>query len=1426
MLEVTSERLGTQQIRLTYASRPEGQWAGKVYYFGNFGTEGLAEWMAVKDNASQAPAALQNVHNAFVQKWGGLRLASITVDEFLAVLTSTQSESWKWPTMQPPSCPKAACYPYVPPSGGGPGYGEYSDNLDSYPVPSGLVELPIVINLRPDGSDDKRYTGKISSADTLHYAGDPSLALTFAFEPAQCASGISGGCINYVQSFQANIAVGGRYLPEPGASSCTKVPGNSFELTRFPWLLEGFTAGTVLDDQSGYRYRLECRDSRQPFASPDAKSLNVALAASNPLPDGRTRVRKLDIVDGALVNQSDLFIIFKETFFDSFSFVAPEDQDDFTAYGVMVLHRNPTTLEDSAYVGNAQTEAREMPDGILAVGCSEELVKQGLGSSYVSNWRTNAQLVNDLAGALIDGTNENAGDLIEVGQNGNTERVHYLCHDRGIFDSGWAEDPWPCPAGSHVTFFTVNGDVLDDATVKNHPCQVDFDCQRQLDAWQNASVGLRLNPFWRCTNDSEVFCDSNRFDLREGKTFYAASATAAVFQPLRSAVDSAFRYKTAFRSRTGTRPGFAPEVCVPNSNAIPYCYDPQIIEELEQRIDCIAHLYLDGALSSQLSHQSRETLHKYLRENFSVINASPTDQRDGYEAYLAELLVMLGDNAYTAALGSRFDLAGAQTSTFEGSLFEPGGIDLSGVAGREMFKLYQATQYYQRALDRFYRLMPTVWASLEQGPTSSFVVQETVTNYFDRLIRASTQKSRAWSQVASRYQNFNRPELARRAIERAYTSTYLESVLITRLMHKTVQVVDPEDKAQILHIIDQAQRQYKAALLEMRDVYKGLTDEVNYFGFPADYIPFPAIDDGDGNAFKKLLASAQDLTAFAAEKEQLALDNNRAYETDSASFQAELVSIRNNYENQLAQLCGTFTGSDGHVYPAIAKYAYLHERASLLQNPCGFMGNGDLHDAMGQMEIAALEVQAAILRRDNKKAEIGIELDRVSGYCNELVETRDYIWYLDGVREGLHGIISTMDMVIGGLERGLSTAQTMSQLTKCTVGTSTDCPTAVVSLGTLTAAHIGIEAGIVAAEMAQLAAEIGTMEADRAQARFELDQECDIAYIDSNATVATLSLELRELDLEILKAYYELQLAFSEIDRLRNEAKRVEVEQQEAEQMAINIEAARNDPNVRIYKNDSIINADRAFNAALAAAYKATKVFEYYTSQSYAHLDELFLTRMVAAGDYNLENYLMELAEAYARFEEQYGSPDLRVDIVSLRDDVLNIPRLKENGEALSETERLAMFHTKLADSAFLDANGYRVFPFSTDRSRLSPLTRNHKIRFIQAEFVGSDVGDTLGRVYVRQRGTGSVRAVSGETLYYTFPERTAVVNTFFNGEFWYVFADDSVTINSRLRDRPYANSLWELVLNQRDELVNKDINVESLSDIRVYLYYTDFTQL
>jgi hypothetical protein len=255
--------------------------------------------------------------------------------------------------------------------------------------------------------------------------------------------------------------------------------------------------------------------------------------------------------------------------------------------------------------------------------------------------------------------------------------------------------------------------------------------------------------------------------------------------------------------------------------------------------------------------------------------------------------------------------------------------------------------------------------------------------------------------------------------------------------------------------------------------------------------------------------------------------------------------------------------------------------------------------------------------------------------------------------------------------------------------------------------------------------------------------------------------------------------------------------------------------------------------------YAATRAFEYFTSQTYAKKGDLYITRMIATGQNNLQDYLNGLDNAFLEYQQQFGSPDLRVITLSLKDDMLHIARekleLKEDGTtkkddkgvpyvvSLDSGERTKMLRDALQDPTRYDSNGYLSVPFSTQVTDLSPLTRNHKIHHIEIDIQGSDLGDNLGRVYLRMLGTGKIQRLDDLTSFYALPARTAVVNTLMGSVKYYQSGD--VYGSYHLRDRPLVNTLWQLVINQRDEKVNQDIKLETLSDILVHIYYTDVTK-
>jgi len=1417
VLEVTSADFGTQQINLSYARGADGRWSGRVYYFPQFGDTNLDAWLTDKSN----PELIDQVGNAFIQQWGRFRRGrDETLEELDAVITSTITESWKWPSLQK-LCEEDlhdACYPYTNASG----FGVYTESLLQYPVPSGLVELPVALDLKEDGDPDK-LVGRITSAESLHYAGNPKVTLTFEGDPREC-TGNRDACLTFLASFDSHIAVGGRYRTTDTDVDCERVPRPEnqdgwlpYVHATVPFLVPGFgRAGEVeRDEATGLRHRFECRDQLLPRGTMYSEE-NSSVAGSNPIPDGNSRIRDLALIDGMLVNHDKLYIIFKESFRKSF--LGDDDTDGFAAYGLMVLQRSNAQLDASAFEGTEQDDTREQPEGILGddVSCPADLVATVLGDRAL-----NADTADDLAIGLLDGRAPSSTEPVVL----PPEQVHYLCHDTGLFDESPGVSPEPCPAFSNVTFFT--SPTLKASDLVSLDCQRDGSCGAVLTNWeQTGAHDIVMNPIWKCTDSNEVVCEADRNDLRNGKTFFAPAVDAPVFVPLLSEIDGAFRYKTRFRNRQGTNIGFVPEICVPNSNAIPYCYDPQGIDRIRSRVDCLLHVYSTMDLEPTLAERVR----LYLVTNFS--NKEEHDEflprpivHDGFERHYAELLIMLGDESYTNAFKSRFDLAESATVTFEGSKLEPNGIDLSGVAGFEMYTLYQAAQYYELALDRFYSLSPFIWkafASRASNDNRNFITQATVTSYFNKVLLASAHRARAWSEIAKRYQTLNRADLARAVVQRAYASAYLESIVVARMMLRLTEISTEQEQDQIFFEMDRAALTYRVALLDMRELYADFTDEVNYFGFPPDYIPLPALEPNGPNAFEAMIGQARQSLQVAAAKEDFAINSNRSFETDAAAFQAELTRIRNTYENQLAEICGTFE-ADGRVYPATRKYADLSEVGKLFGDPCGLVGNGSLHEAIAATELTVLDAKGIANGYERVQAEVEIERARVDAQCVGDAILAEFQWDVAGELNDLQASIHSSQESLTSLQRSSEILAVASQLKSCTKGVAENCSTGIPALIAFMAktATFDMLAAEIEDDIHEKEEEIA--EIQRNAARWVKLQECELARVNSEAIVKGLLLRLKDLDLDALKIDYRTRLALAEIQQLRNQAVRIMAEQEESEQLAINLEAARNDPNVRIYKNDAILNADFTFYNALRDAYKATRVFEYYTSQSYEALAKLGLVRLVSRGDFNLENYLTELEDAYEDFQETAGRPDLRVDILSLRDDILHIRRYDDDARAMTQTERIAEFRGELASQKWLDGNGYRVIPFATSLARLSPLTRNHKIAFLEAEIIASDKGDELGRIYISQSGTSQIRPLEGPADYYRLPERLAVLNPLFNGV--RVFGPE-VYRNDRLRDRPYVNTNWEFVLNQRDETVNQDIDLNSVTDIRLFVYYTDFTEL
>ncbi len=1493
-LAVEAPGLGARYLRLSYSEEVHGRWAGTAYAFGTFpdgarpylGDFPLDDWRA--DRGDTAP--LETVPNAFLQAWGRYRNGDLGLPEMAALIDATLTGSWDFPRVRE-LCREAGfddnsiCAPF-----GGAGSRSvipYTTTADINRVPAGVIAMDFAIEVQPaDGATGRRlcgetaqcFTGRIDSDTALQYAGDPEVTLAFAADPRDCQRQGAAGCTVDIDRFESKIGVGRRFRAQDRFDGLAPGCGGLGDRIETPWLVPGLpppdsnkSANHTPFDPADPIWR-ECHE---PVGPGDPGP------AANPILDGVPRLRRLELIDGQLVEQNVMTLILRETI-DPFHGGEP-----LQTYLYVVLQRTETGPDALRPEGQFLSEDRPAPFIDMGATCALDLMRtvrdvRALDSLAEDDIEALARVVvgGDAGGGMAplgprevvhslciwseDAVQNAVGDDA-LGQSGDVNGPTVV--RREVIDAGPGGDR-PCFPGAEIIYFTTSDNEdpagWDCNTTAPESClerlQTGIDrgdalrfearARTYLSLPEVADEGRRIRAafdlVYRCDDPERPACTDDRFDLTAGKAFGRADGAGSHFSPLSADVVQAFRYKTQFVDRIGgAQVGFAPSICRPGASLNPYCYDPAAIEAVRARVDCAMAIY-SGWLDGQwgLADDVSTLLRGALVRSFDALEqdnpfGDPIVQY-GFERLYAELVIMLGDDAYTSAFASRFDLDGSARLAFEGSRFEEGGIDLTGAAGYEMYKLHQATQYYALVLDRFFTMSVRLWNSLDAGDGARYVTLGTVTTWLDRVIRASTQSANAWSEIARRYRGLNRPDLARRVLVRAYTRAYQESLVLRAMMTAITDVLDPAELPQVEAAIQDAQTRYRVAMLDMQSRFQEISGRLDVFGLPPELIPFPALDEDDVNGFEVMLERAMQRMDIALEDEEAAIDSRRDFDVDAVSFQSELVTLRNGFEAELGEICGTFIGDDGRVYPAVARYAHLHPDLAELDDPCGAfaVGNGALWLAGADLQTRELELQRVRQEVANAQGAMADAQAQVADQCNLIAADVATFLQNQGAIDGLERDNDRMTSAITQLDK---VHDFVTELTARVGEVGEDAPTkpwsAAIKASQTIVFGVSAAVNLVATSALEIAINVNQDRirgVERAYEAYTIKRECDYLQADLVYTLRDLHRDLLLVELDVLNAIWNVQVEFSNIQSLVNQRSRLEAEWRDAEQLAINAAAAQSDPNIRIFKNDAIINADRSFDAALAAAWKATRMLEYYTAQSYPDRDKLFLARMVNRGDINLRRYLQDLEDDFFDFEQTFGNPDTRLAIVSMRDDVLRIPRYAADGAVLGHQARLRRFRAAIQDPARLDDRGALELNFSTTFDQLSPLTANHKILFIEVALMGEDLGDRIGRIYLSQRGTGVVEGTDDRRRFFTFPARTAVMNPFFNDDDSRYGQDSDGAIagptrslyrSYRFRERPLVQTDWSLVLDQRNEEVNRDINLGGVDDIVVFIYYTDFTR-
>lgn len=1388
VLAITHPDLGERRVTLVHRSDLSGRWSGTLHTFSSFPDVGIASWTA----GNRLDTSL--VLNGLITRWGAFRRGAFTggVAELFAMFAATENGAWAFEEVAracPATATGGACYPFVDTTRPDASLGvrTFVSNLANTPLPTGHTELPFALVLAEVPGRAGELEGRVDSATTLHWPGDPAASLTLAPD-GRCDPAITDACVQEVRALEVDGTLAGRYFAD--GPTCAE----GFTAAVIPWLSPGLVHQAA---------RVECRPA--------------SGALTNPVPDGREKARSLRLLDGVLINGETFVLLYEERTESLLALDGPAT----SAYGYLILRRERSTSAELDWTP-APPQASTDLDTPVRLSCDASMAERLIGRPV-----TSVEDAESLVLANLDG--QATSDAIPALD------VHYYCEDTGLFSAGPNDTrPGPealevaCPPESNVVYFAVTDGSMSRASIAAMPCQASYDrasgtrgtCGPVLAALLERPGSVTL-PAWRC--EQGTTCSSNRFDLREGKLFFAPDARAVL--PLEAQIDDAFRYRTRFVSREGRPVGFAPRPCSSvGSDATPYCYDAAQLAEIWSRVDClysvapllrgrdsVAALRLFTFMSSALGAPADQASGPYLRE--------------GFERLSAELLVMLGDEQFTAALRSRFDRAGLVGATFRGSALEEGGVDLTGVAGHELDALYRAAQLYEAVTERFYALAPTLIDAVAAGDIGApprTVTSATVTSYLDRIVRASAQRARTWSAIAERYLALARPDLARGVIRRAYASIYLESAQLADLMLAIQRRTSPAARDQVIASLELASLRYRVALQEMRAVHESVSDTPTYFGYAADYVPFPVRDNNDtraSNAFEDVLRQTLETIDAARRMEELALASSREFDTDQASFAEELARIAVNYADKVSPICGLFVGDDGVSYVATPQNAHRSARTAALGDPCGAVGNGQIEEQLRQIELLLGERQLLLSRRDNTIAEIRDEERRVRDRCGLINGLADFRYRIGSEIADLQSQIRRSEALLGVLDRVSTSFATTLGFVRCSNQIECAVGAAVAAGWVAASATHQVFAEDIQSDIDDRRDEIDQLELE--SARWETVSQCDALQIDSAPMVAQKARDLGLIDIELSQLLLRMTIADGELRRLRLEASRLIASQLEAEQLAIDAEAARNDPNVRIFRNDAVLNADAAFKLALRQTWRTTLVYEYYTSTTYARRDQIFLVRMVGRGDYNLDRYLAELRDSFFAFEETFRAPAPRVERISVRDDVFAIPLTDPDGRALDQSTRNRLFRERLLDPGLLDARGRLRIPFATTRDELAPCTRNHKLDFIEVALFGGDLGDDEADVLIWQDGTGTIETLREGTAYHRLPPAVVVAQPYFNRA---TVFDPSVYRRYEMRERPYLNSSWAIVLDQVQSRDNQDIELGQLDDIALYLYYSDFT--
>ncbi len=562
-----------------------------------------------------------------------------------------------------------------------------------------------------------------------------------------------------------------------------------------------------------------------------------------------------------------------------------------------------------------------------------------------------------------------------------------------------------------------------------------------------------------------------------------------------------------------------------------------------------------------------------------------------------------------------------------------------------------------------------------------------------------------------------------------------------------------------------------------------LRQGLNPAGFAAGFIPFdydPANPTHD--LFQQASASATSYLSTAQQIEQELTASNRDFEASSAALDQALLNASGEAETEIHDLCGEGTdprtlagcGGDGKIGAAVsdmqaAQVAVIESvdhltRANLKLQMLQQQAQQELQDQTDELNALTSDGQTIALYAEHKEQEA--EAAKLSGLFGDICSfiSSAVTWNFSGAVQALgnaYGAVSQYQM-----------GQDDAQLAYASSEAQSD------------------------------------MQVQMAIGQDVIRDDVLVQQIfDANTDAETAALEIQRQAILFSAAG----------ERWKNLVG--EVAQAQATWAEKNSDLGRHkDPTFRLYRDQEGMQWEAAMQVLRKWAFLATRAFEYTANQSYADGATVF----AAANARQLQGYLNNLQDAYQTDQLENGWGQSRVDVISLRGDILGIRQAIADpvtGRSVSPAEQ---FRQVLALPQNRDATGNLSIKFRTSfkpgNGIFSSDVCEDRIQSLKINLVSASLQGDTAYVTLEQVGQGElVACTDGSPVAYQLGGKTAEVPAGLNLS-RAAMSDPSLPVSTDLFERPVSADSWILTLDTHGDPRNTWIDPRQLDDIELWL--------